>query len=99
MQITYQPYDPDWVKKIRNGGPDDYAMPAEQTVSDGGGNPCRYCLDEVPKGVAMLICAARPFPTLQPYAETGPIFYAQMIVRPFTAPECRRFWPVASNVC
>ena len=22
----------------------------------------------------MLICAARPFPTLQPYAETGPIF-------------------------
>lgn len=39
-----------------------------------GGNPCRCCLKEVPKGAAMLICAARPFPTLQPYAETGPIF-------------------------
>ena len=74
MQITYHPYDPEWVKNIRNGGPDDYAMPAEKTISDGSGNPCRYCLDEVPKGAAMLICAARPFPDLQPYAETGPIF-------------------------
>jgi len=31
-------------------------------------------LENTPKGAGMLILAARPFPDLQPYAETGPIF-------------------------
>jgi hypothetical protein len=31
-------------------------------------------LKEIPKGAGMLILAHRPFETLQPYAETGPIF-------------------------
>ncbi len=43
-------------------------------MSDGGGNPCRHCLTEVPAGEAMLIAAWRPFASLQPYAETGPVF-------------------------
>ncbi len=74
MTLTYLPYDPDWVASIRAGGPDAYGLPAERTISDGGGMPCRHCLCDIPKGAEMLIMAARPFPDLQPYAETGPIF-------------------------
>lgn len=74
MPLTYLPYDPDWVASIRGGGPDAYGNPAEHSISDGGGMPCRHCLCDIPKGADMLIMAARPFPELQPYAETGPIF-------------------------
>ncbi|NOR61953.1 MAG: DUF1203 domain-containing protein [Rhodobacteraceae bacterium] len=74
MDLTFHPYAPAWVAHIRQGGTDDYGMPAERAISDGAGNPCRSCLDDVPKGADMLICAARPFPSMQPYAETGPIF-------------------------
>jgi len=74
MTLTYLPYDPDWVANIRVGGPDAHGNPAEHSTSDGGGLPCRHCLCDIPKGADMLIMAARPFPDLQPYAETGPIF-------------------------
>ena len=74
MTLTYTPYDPDWVANIRGGGPDAYGNPAETSISDGSGLPCRHCLCDIPRGAAMLIVAARPFPDLQPYAETGPIF-------------------------
>ena len=74
MNLTFHPYAPEWVAHIRNSGADDYGLPAERTVSDGAGNPCRHCLNDVPEGADMLICAARPFPSMQPYAETGPIF-------------------------
>ena len=72
--IRCLPYDPAFVGAVRSGGPDAHGRPAERTVSDGEGNPCRSCLDDVPAGAAMLILAARPFPEPQPYAETGPIF-------------------------
>ena len=74
MSLKFLAYDPEWVATIRAGGPDAYGNPAEQTVSDGSGLPCRHCLCDIPKGAEMLIMAARPFPDLQPYAETGPIF-------------------------
>ena len=74
MQLTYLPYDPEWVAQLRAGGVDAYGNPAERSISDGTGNPCRHCLTDIPKGAEMLICAARPFPDPQPYAETGPIF-------------------------
>ena len=61
-------------RAYRNGAPDANGQPAERAVSDGGGNPCRHCLDDIPAGREMLILAHRPFPALQPYAETGPIF-------------------------
>ncbi|HUQ35267.1 MAG TPA: DUF1203 domain-containing protein, partial [Aestuariivirga sp.] len=38
------------------------------------GVPCRHCLQDVAAGEGYLILAYRPFPALQPYAETGPIF-------------------------
>ncbi len=74
MNLKFHPYNSAWVAHIRQGGADDYGQLAERVVSGGAGNPCRHCLSNVPKGADMLICAARPFPLMQPYAETGPIF-------------------------
>lgn len=61
-------------RHLQHGGRDAYDNLPEQTISDGTGNPCRNCLKQIPAGAAMLIVAYRPFPALQPYAETGPIF-------------------------
>lgn len=74
MEIQFEALASDLVADIRRGGVDAYGQPAERSVSDGGGNPCRYCLEDVPKGAPMLILAGCPFPEHQPYAETGPIF-------------------------
>ncbi|MDH4413015.1 MAG: DUF1203 domain-containing protein [Rhizobium sp.] len=57
----------------RDGAPDAYGLAPERRISQGG-NPCRHCLGEIAAGEAYLTLAYRPFPTLQPYAETGPIF-------------------------
>lgn len=62
------------VRVLQNGGTDAHGQPPEHAVSDGGGNPCRHCLQYIPKGEEMLVLAHRPFPVAQPYAETGPIF-------------------------
>ncbi|PCJ06437.1 MAG: hypothetical protein COB16_13220 [Rhodobacteraceae bacterium] len=64
----------DIVRALQNGGPDAHGQTPERTVSDGGGNPCRHCLQYIPEGAGMLTLAHRPFPAVQPYAETGPIF-------------------------
>ncbi len=74
MTIRFTTYDPAFVSRVRHGGPDAYDQPAEAAVSNGQGTPCRCCLHDVPAGADMLILAACPFPALQPYAETGPIF-------------------------
>ena len=62
------------VDNLRSGAADANGQPAEHSVSDGAGNPCRHCLAEIEGGAPMLILAHRPFTTLQPYAELGPIF-------------------------
>ena len=74
MMLRYEALDSEWVQSIRAGGPDAFGLPAERVRAHGLGNPCRHCLDFVPDGAEMLILAHRPFATLQPYAETGPIF-------------------------
>lgn len=58
----------------RGGAPDANGQAPERHISDGDGVPCRHCLTDVAKGEPYLILAYRPFPALQPYAETGPIF-------------------------
>ncbi len=68
---------------LRAGAPDANGQPAERTISTGTGNPCRHCLQNIPKGAEMLICAYRPFSDPQPYAEVGPIFLC--------AEPCERF--------
>lgn len=74
MTPVFHPYNPEFVCSVRNGGVDANGQIAERSVSDGFANPCRSCLNNIPAGSEMLILAARPFPKLQPYAETGPIF-------------------------
>jgi len=74
MQIRFQALPTDHVKALQNGAPDAYGLKPERRVSDGDGVPCRHCLRNVAAGEDYLVLAYRPFPELQPYAETGPIF-------------------------
>lgn len=62
------------VRALQAGGADAYGAAPEHAISDGHANPCRHCLRDIPKGADMLILAYRPFDSLHPYAETGPIF-------------------------
>ena len=61
------------VTALRRGGVDGYGNTPERLTSPGG-MPCRHCLSMIEDGEDMLLLAYRPFPALQPYAETGPIF-------------------------
>ena len=75
-------------RDLQNGGADAYGLTPERRVSDGDGVPCRHCLSDVAKGQDYLILAYRPFPALQPYAETGPIFlHAEPCERAAEQPE------------
>ena len=62
------------VRALQCGGVDVYGNLPERRISDGDGVPCRHCLKPVAAGDEYLVVAYRPFSTLQPYAETGPIF-------------------------
>jgi len=57
-----------------SGGRDAYDRLPETMISDGPGHPCRHCLRNIRAGEELLVFAYRPFPEVQPYAETGPIF-------------------------
>ena len=72
--MRFVPIPTEIVRAYQRGGPDANGQVPERGVSDGGGNPCRHCLQMIPKGAAMLVLAHRPFPAPQPYAEVGPIF-------------------------
>ena len=61
-------------RAYQRGAPDAYGNPPERRISDGSGIPCRHCLRHVAAGEDYLTFAYRPFATLQPYAETGPVF-------------------------
>ncbi|RJT38549.1 DUF1203 domain-containing protein [Mesorhizobium waimense] len=74
MTIQFKALPTEDVRALQCGGPDAYGHRPERSISDGDGVPCRHCLRNVAAGDAYLILAYRPFPELQPYAETGPIF-------------------------
>ncbi len=74
MPIRFSPIPTETALHYQSGGADAYGLVPERKVSDGHGNPCRHCLMDIPAGAPMLVLAHRPFPALQPYAETGPIF-------------------------
>lgn len=74
MSVRFLALPTDAVRALQDGGPDAYGATPEQQISDGDGVPCRHCLRHVEAGAAYLVLAYRPFPRLQPYAETGPIF-------------------------
>lgn len=74
MTIRFQALPTNEVRALQNGAADAYGLSPERRISDGDGVPCRHCLGNVAKGEGYLVLAYRPFPDLQPYAETGPIF-------------------------
>lgn len=74
MLIRFTALPTEAVRALQRGGTDAYGFVPEQKISDGPGTPCRHCLRNVQAGKPYLILAYRPFPALQPYAETGPIF-------------------------
>ena len=74
MTVRFTPISTAVVRAYQAGGVDANGQLPERQVSDGGGNPCRHCLQMIPAGAGMLVLAHRPFPAPQPYAEIGPIF-------------------------
>ncbi len=74
MKPVFKALPTETVRALQGGEPDAYGMTPERKISDGDGVPCRHCLKNVDAGDAYLVLAYRPFPQLQPYAETGPIF-------------------------
>jgi hypothetical protein len=74
-RIKFAAMPSDEARVFWKGGADAYGSAPERKTSGGSGVPCRHCLRDVVEGEAYLILAYRPFPKLQPYAETGPISY------------------------
>ncbi|WP_227010522.1 DUF1203 domain-containing protein [Pelagibius marinus] len=74
IDLRFVALDSDLVQTWRRGAPDANGQAPERMTSDGGGNPCRHCLDDIAGDAPMLVLAHRPFPGPQPYAEVGPIF-------------------------
>jgi hypothetical protein len=62
------------VRQYQAGGLDANGQAPERVVLAEESGPCRHCLGMIAKGTWMLILAHRPFASLQPYAEVGPIF-------------------------
>lgn len=81
-ELRYTAIPSETAAAFRAGKLDSYGNAPERQLSPGG-MPCRHCLCLIEEGQPMLLLAYRPFPTLQPYAETGPIF--------IHAEECSRF--------
>jgi len=75
MSIRIVALDSTLVKRLQNGGLDANDHQPERHISEGGGMmPCRHCLTDIKAGEPYLILAHRPFSSVQPYAEQGPIF-------------------------
>ena len=74
MKLRISGISTDRCEHIWRGGLDANGQPAVVRAAEGFANPCRYCLELIAEGTAKLILAYRPFDTVHPYAETGPIF-------------------------
>lgn len=74
MTVLFHAIPTEDAVRLRNGGTDAYDRLPEVLISEGHGYPCRHCLSNIAAGDEVLVLAYRPFPALQPYAETGPIF-------------------------
>jgi hypothetical protein len=72
--ITFRAMETAEARALQAGALDANGQKPERHVSDGDGVPCRHCQRDVAAGEPYLVLSYRPFPALQPYAETGPIF-------------------------
>lgn len=87
MNLIVRGLETETVERIRSGAPDANGQTALTRVAEGVANPCRHCLDLIAEGEDKLVLSYRPFDTVQPYAETGPIF---LHARPCTRYESAR---------
>lgn len=74
MSFIVRGIDTEEVERIRQGAADANGQRALVCVAEGVANPCRHCLDLIAEGDDKLVLSYRPFDSVQPYAETGPIF-------------------------
>ena len=74
MSVRFEGLPTEAVRSLQCGEPDAYGRKPERRISDGDGVPCRHCLKDIVEGEPYLVLAYRPFLSVQPYAETGPIF-------------------------
>ena len=75
--IRFEAMPSNVARGFQSGGLDAYGRLPERRVADGQGQfrvPCRHCLQDVAIGEEYLILAYRPFETVHPYTETGPVF-------------------------
>lgn len=72
--IRFEAMPTEEARAFQAGKPDANGQEPERHISDGDGVPCRHCQQDVAAGEPYLILNYRPFPALQPYAESGPIF-------------------------
>jgi hypothetical protein len=74
-RIRFEAMATDVARRYQSGSPDANGQLPERRTADGRFRvPCRHCLNDVTPGEEYLILAYRPFTTLHPYAEMGPIF-------------------------
>ncbi len=78
---AYSGMPPAEADDFRRGKADANGQPPEKGISDGTA-PCRCCLSLIEDGKPMLVLGYRPFETLHPYAETGPVFICDQTCRP-----------------
>jgi Protein of unknown function (DUF1203) len=72
--MRFVPIPTDEVRRLRADGLDANGQRPERHVTTSDGYPCRHCLALIGTGKPVLVLAHRPFVTVQPYAELGPIF-------------------------
>ena len=70
--LKFLPIPTGYVRSIQRGELDSNGQTPERHSK--GGGPCRHCLQPINSDEEMLVIGYCPFPTPQPYAETGPIF-------------------------
>ena len=88
MAISFKALATDEVRKLQKGGLDINGQRPEVAISDGGGNPCRHCLQDIPAGEEMLIVAFRPFPAPHPDDRCQPWQNRPQARMPATGPSC-----------
>ena len=74
MRLKFVPISSEKVRDLQNGGLDFYGNLPIKLISDGGGIPCRHCLEDIAEGDGYLALAFGPFADQHAYAEVGPIF-------------------------
>ncbi|CAN5173920.1 DUF1203 domain-containing protein [soil metagenome] len=72
--IRFEAMPTEEARAYQAGKPDANGQTPERHICDGDGVPCRHCQQDIAAGDAYLILNYRPFPSRQPYAESGPIF-------------------------